>query len=109
MFNWLATIFTIISLIVLFIAWSRTLNLKHHLKGAQEQQNWKIFRILVFVTFAYQIVLIIFAIIGMERTYAWLGAIFIMLFSVDVYYAVSLFIPVLQRQKVEEPPAPQAE
>lgn len=94
-FQWFVSILVIASGLVLFSAWGRAIGAKHWIKTAEGERDWRAFRILVLIALLGEIVLLILSLIGLERTFAWLSAIFLVYFSVVFYFAISFFRGVL--------------
>lgn len=94
-FQWFVTIFVIASGLILFSAWGRAIGAKHWIRTAESERDWRTFRVLVLVALLCEIVLLIISLVGLQRTFAWLSAIYLIYFSVVFYFAVSFFRGVL--------------
>jgi hypothetical protein len=94
-FQWFVSIFVIASGLILFSAWGRAIGAKYWIKTPEHERHWRAFRILVLVALLCEIVLLIISLIGLERTFAWLAAIFLIYFSILFYFGISFFRSVL--------------
>jgi len=111
MFNWFSSIFMIASLVILFITWMRAIRVKEMI-GEGLQKDWSLVRVLVFVAFVSELILLIFSLIGMRATFAYLSGIYLIYFSIVLYYVVSFFLTALgekERPAITAPPASSAE
>ncbi|MGE3953997.1 MAG: hypothetical protein AB7F31_02215 [Parachlamydiales bacterium] len=98
MFNWLGTLIVLVSIVVLFAAWTRAVRVKEKIDMSAHGTEWALLRTLVFIAMVYQVVLAIIAIIGLKVTFAWLSAIFLIYYGVVFYFANSFFFHVAEKQ-----------
>jgi len=103
MFNWLVTIFMLISLVILFAAWTRAIKAKDMVKSAAAQIQWVTLRTLVFIALCVEVVLLILALIGAKIAFAWVGAIFLIFFSAVLFFTVSFFLAELEDRQGTPP------
>ena len=99
MFNWLGTIFVLISLVLLFAAWTRAIRIKDRVKGEGVQSSWALLRILVFVAMLAEVVLAIIAIIGLRVTFAWMSALFLIYYSFVFFQLTTFFLDATEGEK----------
>jgi len=78
-------------MVILFGAWSRSIEIKRHISGPAGTRDWMAYRLLMLVCFLYSIALIIVALINLPRTFAYLAAIYIVILSITFFYGMSLF------------------
>lgn len=109
MFNWFVSIFMIASLVILFVTWMRAIRVKEVI-GEEFQKDWALIRVLFFVAFVCELILLIFALIGLRVTFAYLSGAYLIYFSVLLLYTVNFFLAAMSKEETsvpaEEPSAP---
>lgn len=104
MFNWLVTIFMLVSLVILFAAWTRAIKAKDLVKSAAAQTQWITLRALVFIALCAEVLLLVLALVGAKIAFAWVGAIFLIFLSAVLFFTVSFFLAELEDRQ-EKPPS----
>lgn len=109
MFNWFGSIFMIVSLVILFVTWMRAIRVKE-IAPEEVQKDWALLRILFFVAFVCELILLVFSLIGFRSTFAYLSGLYLIYFSVVLFYTVNFFLAAMSSEKTtipgEEPSAP---
>ena len=95
MFQFWATIFMVAAVVVFFIAWTRSLKVKDLVPAPAAKAEWDLYRTLVLVAIIAQLLLVIIGLIGLQRTFSYLSAVFIAYFSVVYYFSVRFMLGVL--------------
>lgn len=99
MFNWFVTIFMIVSIVILFAAWTRAIRVKEMVDQSAVQREWSLLRVLVFVALICEVVLLIIALVGLQLTFAYLSGIYLIYFSLLFFYLVSFFLRAVEVSK----------
>ena len=102
MFNWLVTIFVLVSLIILFAAWTRAVRIKDRIDMSTHGGEWALLRTLVFIAMIFEVVLAIIAIVGLKLTFAWLSAIFLIYYSIVFFFLNTFYLHVAEKQGSSE-------
>ncbi|MBS0622095.1 MAG: hypothetical protein JSR80_03960 [Verrucomicrobia bacterium] len=96
MFNWLVAIFMLVSLVVLFIGWTKLIRVKEIIRGTEAQVQWTSLRIMVFVAMLVEVILLIVALLGARAFFSYLCPLFLIYFSVVVLFLVNFFLSSLE-------------